>query len=213
MPYYQLTPSTFQDTIFISMNGLKKEIVSKYLTEIDSLLATKYHSGIQTIAIAVDNDAAGQKFAHEQSKYQFTNNMGKTVDFWESLPHKNISKDWNDVLKGYYAAKEINRQRRKQQTSNQSPQAQATTDSYQSETSSKTIDDEKEKGKTAPTPVPKDIVKTSMSDLIKDIHNYFVEPEKTLELLNFFEQFSQLFFSQQNTYSTSAQGCISGCEL
>lgn len=150
MSFYQLNSS--QNSIFISMNGLKKEIVSKYLTEVDSLLATKYHSGIRTIALGVDNDKAGKQFAATESQYKFRNAQGKIVNIEHATPRKDIGKDWNDVLKAHYSSKVSSKKDTKKGT-------------------------------------PQDIAKTPMSDLMKDVHNYFVEPEKTLELLNFLSRF------------------------
>lgn len=99
--YYQLlrqsSPNGGKDYIFISMNGLKKQVISKYLTEVDAFLNGQFSSGIKSIALCVDNDEAGRKFAADQKKYVFTNNRNQTVEIKDSLP--TTEKDWNDVLK------------------------------------------------------------------------------------------------------------------
>lgn len=95
--FFQLKRNS--NTIFISMNGLKPEIVSKYLTLVDGLLGTKYKSSIKTIALCVDNDNAGSNFCQTQTRYQFTNIAGKTISISTDQPETIHGKDWNDVLK------------------------------------------------------------------------------------------------------------------
>ncbi|MDF7639768.1 toprim domain-containing protein [Lactobacillus sp. ESL0791] len=55
-------------------------------------------STIQSIALAVDNDQAGDNFVQKMQEYHFKNADEKVIKMKAAQPHKKWGKDWNDEL-------------------------------------------------------------------------------------------------------------------
>lgn len=98
LSYYNLNPKKLSDTRFVSMDGLKKEVVANYLNLTAKQLA-KEGKSIKSIAFGVDNDEAGNKFMKEMSKLQAKNRDGQVIELKSAQPSTKYGKDWNDVLK------------------------------------------------------------------------------------------------------------------
>ena len=73
MSYMSLNKSNLKDTWFVSMEGLKPETVYHYLEEAQQVSP----SGIEEIALCVDNDEAGKAFFDKFQ--QFTFNQKKST--------------------------------------------------------------------------------------------------------------------------------------
>ncbi|WP_233554991.1 toprim domain-containing protein [Lactobacillus sp. ESL0233] len=102
-------PIGLQNTRFVAMNGLKESVFNTFIKTIaDQLL--KEGGQIKSIGLGVDNDAAGQNFAHKiQSKYPKVKYI---------KPSPKYGKDWNDVLKAY---REIQNEAKKTLTKSRQP--------------------------------------------------------------------------------------------
>lgn len=166
MSYYQLKKN--KDSIYLSMNGLKHEIVSKYLTIIDGLLKSKFNSGIKTVSICVDKDVAGDRFLANELQYQFTNNQGKLIAFKDGQPSVNNCKDWNDVLKNDNQNTQIDKEENKKQN----------------------------------------IRKTTISELMNDVQNYFTSPEKFIELVDFLDKFPHYSIKNRLLIKSQRPGAV-----
>ncbi|RHW49261.1 hypothetical protein DS834_07970 [Lactobacillus bombicola] len=169
MSYYQLHQD--KDSIYISMNGLKHEITSKYLTLVDGLLKSKFNSSIKTIGLCVDKDVAGDKFIDQELQYQFTNNEGKVINFTNVQPSIDGNcKDWNDVLKHDNQKNELPENKSKTQKEN--------------------------------------IGKTTISDLMKDVQNYFTSPEKFIEFVDFLDKFPHYSMKNRLLINSQRSGAV-----
>lgn len=95
MSYRDLHPD-LQDTLLVSMEGLKQNVINNYLiSNIKSRQAAP-----DSIEICVDNDAAGQHFYDDLAKVEYTCKYdGKDVRFENGIPSEVGCKDYNDVLK------------------------------------------------------------------------------------------------------------------
>lgn len=98
MSYYNLNPKKLSNTRFVSMDGLKKEVVVNYLNATADELA-KSGKALKSIAFGVDNDEAGTRFMKEMGQYSAKNNRGEVIKLKSAQPSKKYGKDWNDVLK------------------------------------------------------------------------------------------------------------------
>lgn len=164
MSFYQIAPDRFKNTRFIALDGLKPHIANHYLTITDTQLAQE-GLGIQSIALGVDNDAAGDAFVKEMQEYRFSNNLGKNIPIKAAQPNKKFGKDWNDQLKNMTGQSNLDKNAQRM-------------DQVQDKVSNKDLPNE-----------PKDLVKTPVANLMKDVSSYLVEPVKTLELLDFLDRF------------------------
>lgn len=98
MSYYNLNPKKLSNTRFVSMDGLKKEVVVNFLNKTADELA-KSGKALKSIAFGVDNDEAGSRFMQEMSQLQARNNKGEIIQLKSAQPSPKYGKDWNDVLK------------------------------------------------------------------------------------------------------------------
>lgn len=98
MSYYNLNPKKLSNTRFVSMDGLKKEVVAHYINVTAGELAKKGKK-LKSIAFGVDNDEAGNKFMEKMSKLEAKNRDGESISLKSAQPSKKYGKDWNDVLK------------------------------------------------------------------------------------------------------------------
>lgn len=189
--YYQLLQSEGRSTdnhIFISMNGLKNNVVSKYVSLVNGLMNDKYNSEIKSITIAVDNDEAGRSFANSQEEYVFESTPGVKIPFNSDLPKGTDVKDWNDVLK-----KDTSRTNNNLEKDN----VTSTPTAIQEKRTSK-----KDSSNT------KDVVKTPIADLMHDVNQKLSDPGKTLELLLFLNQFRNYSFRNRMLIAKQRPGAI-----
>ena len=86
--FYELSRiKGMKNTRFISMDGLKKEVILNMLN-----LTVKQYGAIKTVGLGVDNDQAGKTFVKKMQNC-FANVLDCT-------PSTKFGKDWNDSLKG-----------------------------------------------------------------------------------------------------------------
>ncbi|MDT9612279.1 toprim domain-containing protein [Lactobacillus gasseri] len=98
LSYYNLNPNKLTNTRFVSMDGLKKEVVASYINLTAKQLA-KSGSRLKSIALGVDNDDAGNKFVEKMQKFQARDIDGNVLQILSAQPNTKYGKDWNDVLK------------------------------------------------------------------------------------------------------------------
>lgn len=98
LSYYNLNPNKLTNTRFVSMDGLKKEVVASYINLTAKQLA-KSRSRLKSIALGVDNDDAGNKFVEKMQKLQARDIDGNVLQILSAQPNTKYGKDWNDVLK------------------------------------------------------------------------------------------------------------------
>lgn len=99
MSYMSLNKSDLKDTWFVSMEGLKPETVYHYLEEAQQVSP----SGIEEIALCVDNDEAGKAFFDKFQKYTFNQKEKASIEFQAEFPQAPVGQetqkwDWNNEL-------------------------------------------------------------------------------------------------------------------
>lgn len=98
LSYYNLNPKKLTNTRFVSMDGLKKEVIANYINLTAKQLA-RSGSKLKSIALGVDNDDAGNNFVKEIQKFQAKDSEGNILPILSAQPNTKYGKDWNDVLK------------------------------------------------------------------------------------------------------------------
>ncbi|MGF1996070.1 DUF3991 domain-containing protein [Enterococcus casseliflavus] len=112
MSYMSLNKSNLKDTWFVSMEGLKPETVYHYLEEAQQVSP----SGIEEIALCVDNDEAGKAFFDKFQKFTFNQKEKAPLEFQAEFPQAPVGQetqkwDWNNEL--VYQVNEGENQRKK----------------------------------------------------------------------------------------------------
>lgn len=112
MSYMSLNKSDLKDTWFVSMEGLKPETVYHYLEEAQQVSP----SGIEEIALCVDNDEAGKAFFDKFQQFTFNQKEKAPLEFQAEFPQTPIGQetqkwDWNNEL--VYQVNEGENQRKK----------------------------------------------------------------------------------------------------
>lgn len=103
-----------KDTRYVSMDGLKKEIVYKHIKNVSQQFKDTDNK-IKNISLCVDNDSAGKQFVEKFANF-IKKDSGEQLFKSEIPPIPQNSKlekmDWNDILKIYRQ----NQQKKKEQT-------------------------------------------------------------------------------------------------
>ena len=112
MSYMSLNKSNLKDTWFVSMEGLKPETVYHYLEEAQQVSP----SGIEEIALCVDNDEAGKAFFDKFQQFTFNQKEKAPLEFQAEFPQAPVGQetqkwDWNNEL--VYQVNEGENQRKK----------------------------------------------------------------------------------------------------
>ena len=112
MSYMSLNKSDLKDTWFVSMEGLKPETVYHYLEEAQQVSP----SGIEEIALCVDNDEAGKAFFDKFQQFTFNQKEKAPLEFQAEFPQAPVGQetqkwDWNNEL--VYQVNEGENQRKK----------------------------------------------------------------------------------------------------
>lgn len=112
MSYMSLNKSDLKDTWFVSMEGLKPETVYHYLEEAQQVSP----SGIEEIALCVDNDEAGKAFFDKFQQFTFNQKEKEPLEFQAEFPKAPVRQetqkwDWNNEL--VYQVNEGENQRKK----------------------------------------------------------------------------------------------------
>ena len=112
MSYMSLNKSDLKDTWFLSMEGLKPETVYHYLEEAQRVSP----SGIEEIALCVDNDEAGKAFFDKFQQFTFNQKEKAPLEFQAEFPQAPVGQetqkwDWNNEL--VYQVNEGENQRKK----------------------------------------------------------------------------------------------------
>ncbi|WP_208423007.1 DUF3991 domain-containing protein [Latilactobacillus fragifolii] len=95
MSYRDLHPE-LKDTLLVSMEGLKQNVVNNYLV---NNIKTR-QAAPDSIEICVDNDEAGQRFYEDLAKVEYTCRYDdRDVRFESGIPNEPDCKDYNDVLR------------------------------------------------------------------------------------------------------------------
>lgn len=107
-----LNKSNLKDTWFVSMEGLKPETVYHYLEEAQQVSP----SGIEEIALCVDNDEAGKAFFDKFQQFTFNQKEKAPLEFQAEFPQAPVGQetqkwDWNNEL--VYQVNEGENQRKK----------------------------------------------------------------------------------------------------
>lgn len=119
MSYYELNKDKLNNTLLVSMGGLKHNSILENL---------KDYPNVKDIFLCVDNDAAGDKFHDKLIKYKNsdpTTLLGEELLIHEGLQDKNLSritpskKDWNEDIKELKISNQLDDTEKKLQEINQ----------------------------------------------------------------------------------------------
>lgn len=103
MSYRDLHPE-LQDTLLVSMEGLKQNVINNYL--INNIKTRQ--AAPDSIEICVDHDKAGQRFYDDLAKVEYTCKYdNRDVRFQSGIPTELDCKDYNDVLRKHNQQKQL----------------------------------------------------------------------------------------------------------
>lgn len=95
MSYRDLHPE-LEDTLLVSMEGLKQNVINNYLV---NTIKTR-QAAPDSIEVCVDNDEAGRRFYDDLAKLEYTCRYdNRDVRFESGIPTEPDCKDYNDVLR------------------------------------------------------------------------------------------------------------------